>query len=130
MKLQTHAMAAGLASLWVCQNPVESALLCFGSLLPDADSFFGLKHRGITHNFLIYLILIPIYPFYFVAAGCLLHILMDSVTFSGVPILPKIRIIKNGDRKEFAFFVILMISTGISFFFKLLNISRGFLCQF
>jgi len=130
MKLQTHAMAAGLVSLWICDNPAETALLCFGSLLPDADSFFGIEHRGITHNLLIYLIFIPFYPFYFLAAGCLLHIFMDSLTYSGVPIIPKIRVLKNGDRKEWVFFMVLTISTGISFFFKLLKISRGLLCQF
>ena len=114
MMFVTHlsfALFLGLMILRYADLPVNLAafliLLLLGSLAPDIDSstsFLGRKtkpvswlfhHRGAVHSFLAMifftLILLLITPnFYYALAfvlGYLSHLLMDSVTPTGVPFL-------------------------------------------
>lgn len=64
-----------------------------GSLFPDIDIKIGIKHRGLTHWFPPYVIIVIlssiqnwIWLQYF-SIGCLLHIVLDSFTKAGVPFL-------------------------------------------
>lgn len=82
--------------------PVLAASIV-GSVFPDIDIRIpGLPHRSLTHWFapyaglLIFAYLTGRSPLLFFSAGCLLHILLDSFSMMGVPILNPF-----GERKGF-----------------------------
>ena len=73
--------------------PVVAACV-IGPIFPDIDiGIPGLPHRSLTHWFLpyagllIFAYLTGRFPLLFFSAGCLLHILLDSFSMMGVPIL-------------------------------------------
>ncbi|NFI96094.1 metal-dependent hydrolase [Clostridium botulinum] len=88
---RTH-VALGLAATIpiILKEPV-SAIGILGSVVPDWDFYFGLKHRTITHSILfltistaaISIFNIPVALVWFINYG--LHLLADSFTKMGTP---------------------------------------------
>ncbi|WP_252254160.1 metal-dependent hydrolase [Clostridium sp. ZBS12] len=91
MMKRTH-VALGLAATIpiILKEPV-SAIGILGSVVPDWDFYFGLKHRTITHSILfltistaaISIFNIPVALVWFINYG--LHLLADSFTKMGTP---------------------------------------------
>ena len=127
---KTHLVAGIATSLLLNVTAPETALIAFGSILPDIDhsgSRLGhmvkpisslLKHRGFTHSFLFCLICSIINPF--IGIGVLTHLILDFLTPKGEQLLWPInkdiklpffsRFIKTGNIIEYIFLTIMTIA--------------------
>ena len=113
------------------------------AVLPDFDSFVGLKHRTYTHT--LYSALIASYPLIFVDLNLFLvgliayfsHLLGDMMTHSGVKLLYPIETvyyltppswrIKTGSSSEFlALGLILLVSIGLGYVGETSEIEKVF----
>jgi len=131
MTKRSHILVGFCFGLIFNVNPLLSIV---GSLIPDIDIIWGryfknnfwLSHRGITHHFIIPLILLTLSTFYNelsfvllpVSIGYLSHLLADLLTINGIPLFfsyyPRIsfKILKTGSFLEyfivFSFFFIIV----------------------
>ncbi len=113
------------------------------AVLPDFDSFVGLKHRTYTHT--VYSALIASYPLIFVdlslwAVGLISyfsHLLGDMMTHSGVKLLypretvyyltpPNWRLRTGSSAEFFALGIILLASVGISYVEPVTELEKAF----
>ncbi|WML35644.1 metal-dependent hydrolase [Clostridium sp. OS1-26] len=99
MMKRTH-MFAGAATTLPFINATNVMLLpiaIIGSFVADWDYRIGLKHRGITHTILALLITTGALSLYRLQLGLLwglnysTHLLLDSLTITGVPLLYPIK---------------------------------------
>jgi len=131
MTKRSHILVGFCFGLIFNVNPLLSIV---GSLIPDIDIIWGryfknnfwLSHRGITHHFIIPLILLTLSTFYNelsfvllpVSIGYFSHLLADLLTINGIPLFfsyyPRIsfKILKTGSFLEyfivFSFFFIIV----------------------
>lgn len=127
---KTHLVAGIATSLLLNVTAPETALIAFGSILPDIDhsgSRLGhmvkpisslLKHRGFTHSFLFCLICSIINPF--IGIGVLTHIILDFLNPKGEQLfwpfgknikLPLFsRFMKTGKKLEYFFLTLMIIA--------------------
>lgn len=110
---KTHVSVGLALTLPIILNAPISVIGLLGSTAPDLDIQLGLKHRTITHSLLFLgITTLVITPFsvkislvWFV--NYLLHLLLDGMTVSGVPLLyPKkksygIKKIKTGGAEDY-----------------------------
>lgn len=93
MLKRTHVITGVAITMpFIIYNPIAVVGLV-GSYAPDFDIKLGIKHRTITHSFLMLAtttFLISFLSSYVAFVWCmnyLLHLLTDSLTVSGVPFL-------------------------------------------
>lgn len=84
MLLITHALVGALINKLINASFIDSLLIIIGSLLPDADLFLKIKHRGFTHSLIFALPLMLVTP---LGLGVLSHLILDLLTPSGVRLL-------------------------------------------
>lgn len=131
-------------------------IISLASLLPDLDTkhsmitrllypvwkildLLGVRHRTITHSFLLYFLLsviaikVDLNTLYLVSIGCITHVFLDCLNKSGVPLfLPvtdKICVltsrryrIRSGAKEEIYFIISFVF---IAYFFYNININGG-----
>lgn len=93
MMKRTH-VAVGLAVTipLIIQNPI-SFIGVLGSVTPDWDYIFGIKHRTITHSFLALGISTAIIFFFNKSISLIwcisymTHLFLDGLTVTGVPLM-------------------------------------------
>ena len=99
--IELHILIALALGLFLKPTATQLILICVGAILPDSDTRYskigkvlplwrlGFKHRGITHSFIlpliIYILLRNIYPnFIYVLFGWYTHIISDMLNKPGV----------------------------------------------
>ena len=141
MLWKSHKILSG-AIAYTMGLPVEGiALVMVGSVFPDSVEYvFRSKHRGIFHFWLIYFIVFllaffkgfsPVYLNFVLkwfSFGCLLHILEDSMSKTGVPIFLgmkkrlKLKLYSTGRASEY---VLLFVCVLIFFVIKTFKVKYG-----
>lgn len=99
MMKRTHMFAGAAATLPFINatNVLFLPIAIIGSFVADWDYKIGLKHRGITHTALALLITSSLFSIYSLQLGLLwalnysMHLLLDSLTVTGVPLLYPIK---------------------------------------
>lgn len=92
MKRTHNAVAIAITIPLIIANPL-SVLGLIGATAPDWDFYLGMEHRGVSHSFLaltltsgfIYIFDSKVALVWFISY--LSHILLDSLTITGVPFL-------------------------------------------
>lgn len=128
MMKKTH-MFAGIAATipfvtW--NNIIIVPIAVIGSFAADWDYYMGIKHRTATHSFLALIISSVVLAFFNIQLGLLwglnyfTHLLLDSLTVTGVPLLyPMIkksyglRIFKTRGAEDF-FLMLMLLYTIIT----------------
>lgn len=99
MMKKTHIVVGVAATLPFINinNILFLPIAILGSFIPDWDYKLGLKHRGITHTMLALLVTSLVLSLCSIKLGLLwslnygTHLLLDSLTVTGIPILYPIR---------------------------------------
>lgn len=95
MMKRTHMFAGAAVTLPFINtsNILFFPIVVIGSFAADWDYKIGLKHRGITHTFIALLVTTSLFSIYNLRLGLLwalnygMHLLLDSATVTGVPLL-------------------------------------------
>ena len=130
MKWVTHQAGALAVAFWFKADPLVSAGMILGAVLPDLieqgvsrgnTRLFLAIHRGVFHWFGLYaagllaVVCLPLAPHARAAAaglmfGALSHIALDALNPSGVPVLPmrdrprlKLPLVSTGSVREWIF---------------------------
>lgn len=129
MTKKTH-MASGIAltTALIIYTPVlvlPSICGLIGSTIPDWDGVIGLKHRGISHSLITPVILgtlaCMISPSFGIVFACnyLLHLVLDSLTLKGIPLLAPfnwnymgLKLIRSGGSEDL--FICILIIYALS----------------
>lgn len=78
----THLLSSIVLGLLATNSGIAQALVIVGGLAPDLDSRLPSLHRRLFHNLFFILFLAVVNPW--LATGALLHLLLDSLTVTGV----------------------------------------------
>jgi len=138
MKLASHKALGISIGLYANYNVYGVIGITIGSILPDIidiflsgsnNKFFSIIHRKISHWWLVYAVLIYLsyhkilyhivinQAVFYISFGAIIHILFDSLTKSGVPLLNpfkqdlKIGVITTGSILEYI--VVTIITTTL-----------------
>lgn len=103
MRWHNHKLVSFWCIYALTGGLVASFMSMLGAVLPDVAEFGGLvKHRTMTHVLTFWMVTcvcawlafknsgfasLPLYLFFFLLCGCLLHVLEDSLSNGGIPLL-------------------------------------------